>query len=889
MGDKPNRLLARKLNPRPYNPALPKLRLQTGQITQNPQLILQEFYTFYSKLYDSPKDFNINKAEEFLRDISLPTLSSDHIERMEAEFTMSEVAMAIKSLNPSKSPGPDGFSGHYYRKYAEILSPHLCAFYNSLRKGLPIPLHENKAFIHVIPKPNKDHGDCANYRPISLINVDLKILTKILTTRMNSFISKYIHPDQTGFVPNRQAPDQTRRIIDIISALNSGWDGGGRRGALLVSLDLHKAFDSLSWDYLFYILGKYGFGSHFLTTLKTIYSHPTANLVVKGYKSQNIQILRGTRQGCPLSPLLFILALEPLAIKIREHQDILGVKCGDREHKCAMFADDILLLLSSPVTSLPNLQLVLRHFTEFSGLKVNQSKTQALNVSLQTHIVQALQQSYPFKWQKETMSYLGIFLTPTLTTLYKHNYPPLFRKILEDIKKWSNNPPSWFGRLCSIKMTVLPKVLYLFRTLPIAVVRNDLQKFQKKLLDFVWGYRRPRVNRRTLYTPKQMGGLGMPDLLKYYQAAQMSQLIKFHTRQPRPLWMSIESSLYPDREISQLMWLKAKDRPAMMCPSLSFSLNLWDRLSTAYGFRSQHNPLAPLFGNTLFTPGLQPRNFLWWTNKGLIRIADYCDHRGALSKSTLQEKYEFPNSELFRFTQIRHFLATLNRTSDITTFTPMENLCRNFDKHTGHISRIYNILTSSISKMHYMQKWEQDMEMELDMEVWNKIILNASKSLVNTSMIEANYKVMMRWYMVPERIATFVPGASPRCFRGCNVNGTFYHTWWTCPKVRRFWIRTYNLIYSLTQANLVKSPLHALLGRPVEGTSKSMRRLITFIFVAARISIAKSWKSPTVPFYLLKAKLSWIMINERLTAILKDKMTGFNKTWDPWIEYLTNT
>lgn len=99
-----------------------------------------------------------------------------------------------------------------------------------------------------------------NYCPISLINVDLKWLTKILVTRMNSFLSKYIHPDQAGFVPNRQTTDQTRRIIDIISALNSGWDGRGQRGALLVSLDLHKAFDSLSWDYLFFILKKYEFG-----------------------------------------------------------------------------------------------------------------------------------------------------------------------------------------------------------------------------------------------------------------------------------------------------------------------------------------------------------------------------------------------------------------------------------------------------------------------------------------------------------------------------------------------------------------------------------------------------------------------------------------------------
>lgn len=124
MGDKPNKLLARKLTPRPYTPALPKLRLHNGQITQNPQLILQEFFSFYSKLYDTPTPLQATKAEEFLSDITLPTLERDHTELMEAEFTAGEVAAAIKHINPSKAPGPDGFSGHYYRKYTEILVPH---------------------------------------------------------------------------------------------------------------------------------------------------------------------------------------------------------------------------------------------------------------------------------------------------------------------------------------------------------------------------------------------------------------------------------------------------------------------------------------------------------------------------------------------------------------------------------------------------------------------------------------------------------------------------------------------------------------------------------------------------------------------------------------------
>lgn len=151
---------------------------------------------------------------------------------------------------------------------------------------------------------------------------------------------------------------------------------------MLLTLDLCKAFDSLSWDYLFYALKGYGFGPKFLGVLQTLYSIPTASVQVKGYASPQIDIHRGTRQGCPLSPILFLWALEPLAIKMRNHPNIKGIHCGESEHKCAMFADDILLLLSSPITSLPNLYQTLCHFSMISGLSINHLKSVALNLSL---------------------------------------------------------------------------------------------------------------------------------------------------------------------------------------------------------------------------------------------------------------------------------------------------------------------------------------------------------------------------------------------------------------------------------------------------------------------------------------------------------------------------
>lgn len=160
-------------------------------------------------------------------------------------------------------------------------------------------------------------------------------------------------------------------------------------------------------------------------------------------------------------------------------------------------------------------------------------------------------------------------------------------------------------------MNLLPRLVYLFRTLPISICMPDLPRFQNKVLRFIWGNKRPRVNKRTLYMPKLRGVPGVPDLAKYYRGAQLAQLIQVHSSSPPPTWMKLESSLHPTKPNSHLMWLQPKDRPVMMCPTFSFSLHLWERLAKPHGFKSPHTPMAPLVHNPAFTAGLHPHTIAW--------------------------------------------------------------------------------------------------------------------------------------------------------------------------------------------------------------------------------------------------------------------------------------
>lgn len=164
----------------------------------------------------------------------------------------------------------------------------------------------------MIPKPGKDPNQCGNYRPISLINIDLKLYAKMIANRLRPLLPNIIHLDQVGFIPGREARDNTIRTISLISRARTS-----DIPMCLLSVDAEKAFDRVDWDFLRATLQHIGLGSVLMARIMALYSSPSARIKLNGQLSHTLPIYNGTRQGCPLSPLLYVLSMEPLAVALR--------------------------------------------------------------------------------------------------------------------------------------------------------------------------------------------------------------------------------------------------------------------------------------------------------------------------------------------------------------------------------------------------------------------------------------------------------------------------------------------------------------------------------------------------------------------------------------------
>ena len=230
----------------------------------------------------------------------------------------------------------------------------------SQRKGIICQIHKGKSL---------SRDDLSNWRPISLTNVDYKILAKLLAIRLNTVIDSLVDKDQKGFIRGRSAAQLLREIDDIIeNNMNAKTTG------ILLSIDYRKAFDSISTKFLGNVFGHFGFGNYFQRWIRIILKGRINCVKNGGHISEDFEMQRGIRQGCPVSPMIFVLAVEIMANYIRSDIHISGIKIKHSKNVIKQYADDTTLFLKDK-TEFKRAIDKLNVFAAVSGLQLNNDKS----------------------------------------------------------------------------------------------------------------------------------------------------------------------------------------------------------------------------------------------------------------------------------------------------------------------------------------------------------------------------------------------------------------------------------------------------------------------------------------------------------------------------------
>jgi hypothetical protein len=218
-------------------------------------------------------------------------------------------------MEKNKAPGPDGFPAEFYQCFWEVIKPDLMAMFAAFQEGhLPL-FHLNFGTIILLPK-KENAVQIEQYRPICLLNVSFKVFTKVGTNRVTEVAHKVVRPTQTAFMPGRHILEGVVVLHETIHELHRN-----KMNGVLLKLDFEKAYDKVNWDYLQQALRMKGFDPKWCKWIQEFVSKGSVGIKVNDYMGHYFQTKKGLRQGDPLSPILFNIVADMLAIIINRAKE----------------------------------------------------------------------------------------------------------------------------------------------------------------------------------------------------------------------------------------------------------------------------------------------------------------------------------------------------------------------------------------------------------------------------------------------------------------------------------------------------------------------------------------------------------------------------------------
>jgi len=786
------------------------LKTTDGENIQDPKRAIEEIKSFYHSLYsfsDPPKDLDDENCEPFFPGDLHVHLDTEQKNSCEGLITEKELWEAIDSFKEGKTPGIDGIPVEVYKTFFRNLKNPMLHLFNHAYESGNLSDSQKEGLITLLLKQDsngeyKDPTALNNWRPLSLLCCDVRILSKVISLRIRKVISNLIHKDQCGFLQNRFIGENICQITEIIQLYEKE-----KLPGMIFIADFEKAFDKLRWDFMFRALQFFGFGESFIRWVSVLYKDITSKVINNGYISTPFKLSRGVRQGCPLSPYLFILCVELLAVKIRSNNNIKGITLHETEIKVSQFADDSNFPLQPTLTSLLALTKDLNNFSEISGLDPNYSKCKILRIGTLRNTHFTLPCNLPVQWTDGPVKMLGVGITGDTNKLTK-NYEDRLIKIDRTLLPWKMIPMSLYGKVTLINTLVVSQFTHLFMSLP-SPEKSFFQRYEQKVFRFIWNGKPEKIKRKVIYNTYDKGGLGLihlPTFDRTRKASWVPRMFCQHNSNRKPLLDT--SSVVFSRHLYPFLQLSLDDITSMrpLCtisPFFKDVLKAW--LSLQYKppetYKDIQNQIIWCNSNILVES--KPIALETPMSCGMIHINDILDLDGKLlSYDDVIKKFgkvigrmgynsivsAIPND--WKKELLKHS-PTVGPIIPSAAHYIWLKTCRIHKKTYSFFLQKNNIAMSPTNIQSY---WEDEFNVPLP---WHHIFKLIYKTTISPRLRILQYKIVHKTLATRKMLHRWKIADSPLCVHCKLEEETIRHIFWECPRVHELWTKTQKWLESI--------------------------------------------------------------------------------------------
>ena len=373
-------------------------------LTENAEL-RKHITQYYKKLFGKKEtaDIHLNSGVWTRQQLITP----EENEELTKPFTLEELDVALKEMRNGTAPGPDGLSIEFYKEFWPLLRNDIKEMLDELHEGSLDLWRLNYRVIILIPKL-KLPNNIKQFRPICLLNIIYKIITKVLTRRLTPVASRVISKNQTAFIPGKNILDGVVILHEVLHSLHVKKEKG-----IILKLDFEKAYDRVSWSFLEEVLRSRNFSHTWINWIMKAMKGGRVAIDINGERGEFFKSFRCLRQGDPLSPLLFNFvgdALSAMLSAARAAGDIEGVTPdlveGGLTH--LQYADDTIIFIGNSDLNVRNLKFILYCFEAMSGMKINYDKSEIFSVGVELAEQSRIAAIFGCKIGKFPMTYLGL-------------------------------------------------------------------------------------------------------------------------------------------------------------------------------------------------------------------------------------------------------------------------------------------------------------------------------------------------------------------------------------------------------------------------------------------------------------------------------------------------